>query len=122
MAKVTGPLLSMSATGSVGDTLTFARWKGIAYCREWFTPSNPKSASQVNVRTALTLLIASWQVLSDVGKARWNSFAEGSGKSGFNQYVGRGMNEYVIQITTAVTPASVAVDTVGPPGETWTWA
>lgn len=50
MAKVTGPLFSMSASGTLGKALVFAGWKGIGYCREWLKPSNPQTGSQGDVR------------------------------------------------------------------------
>lgn len=121
MARVTGPLFSLSASGSIGKTVTYGVWKGINWVREHFIPANPQSVNQTNVRTAWQLLVAAWQAETEAGKARWDSFAEGTGMSGFNQYMGRGMAEYIIQITASVTPVSVSDDKVGPPGETWTW-
>jgi len=119
-AKVTGPLFSMGARGTIGDAVTYSIWKGIEYARQWFIPSNPQSVTQVNVRTALTLLVALWQALPQEAKDVWDVFAQGTRKSGFNQFVGRGMNEYVVQLTTAVTPLSVTAADY-PPDETWTW-
>lgn len=121
MARVYGPLMSMDASGTVAKALTFAKWKGQNYCRQWFIPANPQSATQVNVRTAMTLLVALWQTLSGAQQGDWNTLAKGTGKSGFNVFVSRGMDEYVIQLTTAVTPTSVSY-TGTPPAEVWTWA
>ncbi len=120
-AKVTGPLLSISARGSVAKTLTYSVWKGTAYVKEWFTPSNPQSATQTNVRTAWDMLVLSWQNQHISVKTIWNTYAEGSGMSGFNQFMSRGMGEYIVQITSAVTPVSVVVDGGTPPAEVWTW-
>ena len=121
MAKVTGPLMSMSASGTIGKALTYGTWKGIAWVREHFTPANPQSDEQVNVRYAWELLVAYWQTQSELGVARWNTFAEGTQMSGFNQFMKRGMIAYIAQITAAVTPVSVTDDKEGPPGEVWTW-
>lgn len=46
MAKVTGPLMSMSASGKIADSIVFASWKGTAYVRQWLKPYNPQSSSQ----------------------------------------------------------------------------
>lgn len=46
MAKVNGPLMSMSASGKIGDAIVFAAWKGIAYVRQFVIPANPQSAGQ----------------------------------------------------------------------------
>ncbi len=121
MAKVTGPLFSMSASGSVGKAITYGIWKGRPWVRVHFTPENPKTAAQVNVRLAMTLLVAEWQKQHISVKTFWDTYADQFNMSGFNQFVKRGMLEYIVQITSAVTPVSVVVDGVAPPGEAWTW-
>lgn len=50
MAKVTGPLMSMSASGKIGDAIVFSIWKGQAYVRQWLIPANPQSAGQGDTR------------------------------------------------------------------------
>lgn len=53
MAKVTGPLYSMSASGKLADAMVYFGWKGINVVRGWVKPSNPQSAAQGNQRTKL---------------------------------------------------------------------
>ena len=53
MAKVTGPLMSMTASGTVGKVATFSIWKGNAYVRSRIIPKNPKSDAQKIARSAL---------------------------------------------------------------------
>ena len=53
MAKVTGPLFSMSASGKLGDAIVFFGWKGLSVVREWLIPTNKMSAAQGNQRTIL---------------------------------------------------------------------
>ena len=50
MAKVTGPLMSMDASGAFGGALVFGKWKGRPTVRQLVTPSNPKSANQTIAR------------------------------------------------------------------------
>lgn len=50
MAKVTGPLMSMSASGKIADALVFSVWKGVAYVRQFVIPSNPESPGQGDTR------------------------------------------------------------------------
>ena len=47
MARVQGGLLSLSASGSVGNALTFKTWKGIGVCSIKSQPSNPKTLTQM---------------------------------------------------------------------------
>ncbi len=46
MAKVTGPLMSMSASGKLADSIVFFGWKGINVVRQWLKPANPMKESQ----------------------------------------------------------------------------
>jgi len=54
MAKVDGPLMSMTATGTYGGTLTFARRKGVNVVRQRVTPANPQTANQMIARNRLS--------------------------------------------------------------------
>jgi len=53
MAKTSGPLMSLDASGSFAKTLTYAKWKGRNYVRHLVTPSNPQSVGQQTARGAL---------------------------------------------------------------------
>lgn len=50
MAKVTGALFSMDASGGFGGALVFGKWKGRQTVRQLVTPANPKSADQETAR------------------------------------------------------------------------
>lgn len=50
MAKVSGPLMSMEASGAFGGALVFGKWKGRNTVRQLVTPSNPQSAGQTESR------------------------------------------------------------------------
>lgn len=52
-AKVTGPLFSMGARGSLGKAIVFSFWKGTNVVREYLKPANPKSESQGDRRLML---------------------------------------------------------------------
>lgn len=53
MAIVSGPLMSMDASGAFGGTLVFTKWKGRPVVRQLVTPSNPQTADQVAARNAV---------------------------------------------------------------------
>lgn len=52
MAKVTGPLMSMTASGAFGGTLVFAQRMGKSVVRQLVIPANPRSAGQTDQRNA----------------------------------------------------------------------
>ena len=62
MAKVSGPLMSMEASGKFGGTLVFTKWKGRPVVRQLVKPANPKSADQEEARnrTRVTGAVQSW--------------------------------------------------------------
>lgn len=115
MAKVTGPFMSIDASGTIYKTLTASIWKGRNYIRGWFRPSNPKTAAQFVVRTLLATAVAAWQELtavtpdSDAGlpetyKDSWNIAARDCYPpiSGFNYYV----MQYCITGSAPTIPAT----------------
>lgn len=53
MAKVTGPLFSLDARGSVGKSIVFSFWNGANYVRSRVIPANPQSDGQAEVRTKM---------------------------------------------------------------------
>jgi hypothetical protein len=90
MAKLTGPLFSLGASGTIGKTLTFGNWKGIHTSRQRVDPTNPKSAAQTAQRNIMSTVVAFWRayVTGTGGKSSWNRDATASGKaqSGFNAF------------------------------------
>ena len=100
MARVTGPFMSVDASGSIYNTLTASIWKGRNYIRGWFVPTNRKSEDQFTVRTKLAAAVLEWQGLTAVKpeygagddglyKDQWNLAARDCYPpiSGFNYFV-----------------------------------
>lgn len=56
MAKVTGPLMSLDASGTVANTTVFSKWKGLNYVRLHVTPINRNTAGQQAVRSIIGTL------------------------------------------------------------------
>lgn len=54
--RLTGPGMSLSASGTMAKTLVFSIWKGQAYGRVRVIPKNPKSTGQNDVRSILGTL------------------------------------------------------------------
>lgn len=120
MARVKAPLFSLDASGQLGEAIVYSKWKGREYVREYTIPQNPNSPAQVNVRLAWEKLVTAWQAELPATHDLWDTFADQFKMSGFNQYIGRGMDAYVSQIGTATPPVSVSVAGT-PPTEVWTW-
>lgn len=87
MVKVAGPLMSMDASGSLADSITFSKWKGRNYVRQLVTPSNPRSASQTGMRAMFKFLAQEWSGIAAGDQADWEDAAETGNYSPFNAYV-----------------------------------
>lgn len=46
MPRLTGPCMSVSASGKLADSLVFGSWKGVPYCRSFVIPVNRESGDQ----------------------------------------------------------------------------
>lgn len=82
MAKVTAPLMSMSASGKFGNTIVYQK---NGYVREWVIPANPQTTAQMLVRNKLGDIQRSLKMLGTLLRgelktgfgARWNSMIVG---------------------------------------------
>ena len=92
MAKVKGPLFGLSASGTIGHTLTYSSWKGIQYVKQCPVPLDPNSPSQQIVRGRFTDIIEVWH--SDLWNPavdrnfQWNEWTRlySLAMSGFNYF------------------------------------
>jgi len=94
MVKVYGPLFSLDASGTIGDAVTFSKWKGRPYVRERVIPSNPQSGPQVGMRAMLKYLAQQWAGLSAANKATWDTRAAQTAISAFNAFCAYNQNRW----------------------------
>lgn len=113
MAGVKGPLFSLDASGSIGDAIVFAKWKGRNYVRRHAIPANPKSVGQVSVRVMMKFLTQYWQSLSDADQADWETRAAATDISPFNAFVGYNTERWGRYAFPSKTDPADASDTAG---------
>lgn len=89
MAKVTGPLMSMTASGKLAGAIVFTVWKGIAVVRKYVRPKNPNTVAQVALRGIFSSLVTRFMTLTGADKAAWNASAAGKAYSGYNLFMSR---------------------------------
>lgn len=94
MARVTGPLFSLEASGTIGKTITFGKWKGRPYTRQRVIPTNPRSASQTGNRSMFSFLTKQWASLIAVEQGDYDAAAEAAQLSAFNVFVQANMNRW----------------------------
>ena len=88
MAKITGPLLSMSARGQIGKAMVTSKWRGIAYARQYVQPANPRTIAQQANRTRFALLREMFKIAPAVVRAPWDAFTQGRPFLPVNKFVG----------------------------------
>ena len=77
MAKLTAPLLSFSASGTIAGVQTYSKWKGINYVRQRVDPANPNTAEQISTRSVFSFLMASYKVADSIFQEPWKAYAQG---------------------------------------------
>lgn len=106
--KVTGPGLSITASGKLAGVLVASTWKGRPYMRQLVTPANPKSGGQVGTRAMMAFLGANWANLTVNEQATWESLGEDIKASSFNAFVKYNMNRWTQFTAPKVDPAQAA--------------
>jgi len=94
MVKLTGPFMSMGASGTLGGILTAAKWKGRAYARTRVIPSNPRLPLQVSNRAMFKFLSQEWEGIGSTPKGTWEDDAKAAQYLPFNAYMAANMRLY----------------------------
>lgn len=75
MAITRGPLMSLSATGGLAGSLSFARPNGRQVCKRTPRGTDPRTLAQQYHRTAYAVIAALWSQLTPSQKNAWNAEA-----------------------------------------------
>lgn len=94
MAKVTGPLFSMSASGKFADSLVFGNWKGINYVRKYAKPGGEPTSSQKLVQSLFSAAAKKYKTLSAADKEAWKLRAASTPMSGYNLFIKKVMTAF----------------------------
>lgn len=87
MAKVTRPLLSLSASGAFARSLIFQGTGAKATVKKWAVPSQPRPTIVTTRRNHYSNAAAAWNLLSSQDKAAWNETGAVRKITGFNAYL-----------------------------------
>ena len=87
MAKVTGPLFSIDASGQFASSMIFGKWKGINTARRYARPGDRNTERQERVRALFTDAAMLYQQLNGRDKSAWNELALGRPMSGYNLFI-----------------------------------
>ena len=89
MAKVTGPMFSMTASGTIGDGLTYRKGKvGCHVLRKQIHHDTAK-ATQLTQRASYSSAIVFWKSLHVHEKEFYNYLGDQQGITGYNYAIGQ---------------------------------
>jgi hypothetical protein len=94
MVKLFAPAMSLDASGTVSDAMTFSKWKGRNYLRKRSVPANPQSGLQVGVRSMFSFITKNWDARSAAEKATWESLAAARTISPFNAFLAHNLQRW----------------------------
>lgn len=75
MATTKAPLFGLDASGALGGSIVFSKWKGRTYVRKLSIPANPKSGLQVGMRSSMRFITQDFTNLTAAQKAAWDTKA-----------------------------------------------
>jgi hypothetical protein len=74
MAKLVNPLLSGAARGKANGQV-YNTWRGIAYCKKFTSPAQPRTTLQLAARALLSSYVASWKTITQAQRDAWDVYA-----------------------------------------------
>ena len=116
MAKLTAPLFSLRASGTIGEALTYAAWKGISYVRTRVIPNNPQSAAQTAVREVFKTLNNIWNNSPQLFRDPWTANASGKPYTDRNKFLA--INVPLLQGDANLADLAMSQQTNGAPAPT----
>jgi len=87
MARLTAPLLSLGASGSIAKALVFASWKGIPYARVHVIPTNPNTVAQQDIRGIFQTLNEMWKRMPQRARNPWLYAVRGLALTDRNKHI-----------------------------------
>lgn len=88
--------MARDASGSLAETITFSKWKGVNYVKLHQKPKQPNTQSQVAVRALTNLLSPAWQQTTAGQKATWQAQATAENISPFNAFMKSNMANWAL--------------------------
>ena len=86
MPKVTGPLFSLRASGTLNGALTFGTQQGRNIVRQRVTPKDPRSAGQLAQRARVALAATAWSSLDAITRAAWQTAGAAAAMNGYSYF------------------------------------
>jgi hypothetical protein len=94
VARLTFPALSASASGQLGDTLTYRTFRGRTHTMRRVKPRQPGTYKQIVHRALILWLTRQWDRLTLAQKTSWQSAPLADATSPYHAYLSHNINRY----------------------------
>lgn len=105
MAKIQGPLFSVSASGTIADTATYRATARGAIAQMPPIPKTAANANQRRERARFALALVGWQALDDTARAQWVTAGLAFGMAAHKLYTREYINQRCQGIEIPSIPA-----------------
>lgn len=106
--KLTGPFMSLEASGSFANTITAALWRGRQVVKKKPNPRQPRTVAQRIARARIGHLKAFWRNLTDINdeliQEEWAAFNPDPSISAFNYYIRWNLERYAAGLAPKYFP------------------
>ena len=107
MAKVKGPLFSVSASGNIKKTFLFSSWRGIPVVKQYVDIPDTLTDKKGAVRLAYSAGCDAWNDLTAAEKEPYKETGQRKNLTGFNVFISQYLNNHIEDYTTATYGTSV---------------
>ncbi len=116
MVKLTGPMMSIDASGTFAKSIVFSKWRGRNYARRHAVPANPNSPAQRGFRALFKFITQAYDGLTDAQKLLWEGLSANGNITGLNAQIRDAANRAKIgdgwrQAPDSVNPGSIDAPT-----------
>lgn len=109
MAKIQGPLFSVSASGSIANAMTHRATKSGAVVQAKSHPTGPASEAQQRERIRFATAMHAWDQLTPEQRAPWEALTATVPLSDYKLYVREYLLQRVIPPNQPLVPAPTGV-------------
>lgn len=111
MVKLRGPGMSVHASGTLADVLTFGNLRGKPTLRKKPTPAQPRTGLQVSSRAMMQFLAQNWSGLTTPQQATWLDLADNTDVAPYHAFIAHNMQRWARQaLPSKAYPAAEAGD------------
>ena len=76
MVRIKSPLFSFDASGTLGDAITYSKWRGRAYVKRYVKPVDSKTPNQLAHRFKFKVYANHFKLLDEPTQTHWEQYGE----------------------------------------------